>query len=76
MGLFLALLTQAGSATGGKRRIPRIIEVSVGRGWPLLLTLLVLLLALLLSRSRTGSFSTLLGLLSFSSRGGLGEGAR
>ncbi|HEX5863305.1 MAG TPA: O-antigen ligase family protein [Casimicrobiaceae bacterium] len=65
MGLLLALLTQAGSATGGKQRIPRIIEVGVGRGWPLLLTLLVLLLALVLSGSRTGFFSTLLGLLSF-----------
>ena len=65
IGLLLALVTQAGSAAGGKQRIMRIIEVGVGRGWPLLLSLLVLLLALVLSRSRTGLFSTLLGLLSF-----------
>ena len=76
MGLLLALLTQAGSATGGKQRIPRIIEVGVGRGWPLLLTLLVLLPGASAIGFADGFLQYLAGAALVRSRGGLGEGAR
>jgi hypothetical protein len=62
-GLLLTLLTQT-SMTGVKQRAMRFVEVARGRGWPVLVAWPVLLVALLLSHSRTGLFSTALGLLS------------
>jgi O-antigen ligase len=63
--LLLVLLAQAsGSTTSVKDRVSRLIEVAVRRGWPLLLAWLMLSLALVLSHSRVGFLSTLLGLLS------------
>jgi O-antigen ligase len=64
-GLFLVLLTHATrSASSAKERAVRFIEIGFGRGWRLLLAWLMLLLALALSHSRAGFFSTLLGLFS------------
>ena len=63
-GLLLVLFTQAieGGFTGA-RRIGRIVELIIGRGWPLMLAWIVLLLAMVLSHSRAGFGSALLGLL-------------
>lgn len=71
-GLILALRTQTpASMTGVKQRAMRFVEVARGRGWPLLVAWPVLLLALLLSHSRTGLFSTVLGLLALVAMAGL-----
>jgi len=63
-GLILALITQgAGTAASLKRRVVRTLELAVARGWPLLLTWVVLLPALVLAHSRGGFFSSVIGLL-------------
>jgi O-antigen ligase len=61
--LLFVLLGQT-STTSLKERTSRLVEVAVRRGWPLLLAWLMLSLTLLLSHSRVGFLSTLLGLLS------------
>jgi hypothetical protein len=63
-GLLLMLLTQIRSGSSVEQRALRFMELSVRRAWPLMLVWLVLALALVLSGSRTGFLSTLLGLLS------------
>jgi hypothetical protein len=64
-GLLLMLLAHVrAAASGAKHRALRFIELSVQRGWLLMLTWLMLSLALVLSHSWTGFLSTLLGLLS------------
>ena len=63
-GLLLVLFTQAiEGGFAGARRIGRIVELVIGRGWPLMLAWIVLLLAMVLSHSRAGFISTLLGLV-------------
>ena len=73
-GLSLVLITQAlGAPPRAQARPMQIIEVCVERGWPLLLAWLVLLMVLILSHSRTGFLSTLLGLLSLVAAAGLSK---
>jgi O-antigen ligase len=63
-GLILVLVTQGNDGRASTRdRLLRFLEVAVGRGWPLLVAWLVLLVALVLSHSRGGFFSSIIGLL-------------
>ena len=62
--LFLLFAQGSGTTASLKDRVSSLVEVAAQRGWPLLLGWLMLLLALLLSHSRVGFLSTLLGLLS------------
>ena len=63
-GMILVLVTQ-GIATGssGRERLLNFVDVAIGRGWPLLLSWVVLLVALVLTHSRSGFLSTAAGLL-------------
>jgi O-antigen ligase len=71
-GLVFALITQALEGGGDAReRLIRVVDLVVGRGWPLLLAWIVLLVALVLSHSRAGFLSTLLGLLALLAGAGL-----
>lgn len=63
-GLLLVVLTQAlAEGTDRRQRLTRLIEVMVGQGWPLLVAWILLSLTLILSHSRGGFLSTLIGLL-------------
>ncbi len=63
-GLVFALVTQALEGGGsGRDRVVRVFDVVIGRGWPLVLAWIVLLVALVLSHSRAGFLSTLMGLM-------------
>ena len=62
--LFVLVTHGSGTTASLKDRITSLVEIAAQRGWPLLLAWLMLLLALLLSHSRVGLVSTLLGLLS------------
>jgi hypothetical protein len=64
-GLLLMLLAHVrAAASGSKHRALRFIQLSLRRGWPLMLSWLMLSLALVLSHSPAGFLSVLLGLLS------------
>ncbi|MBK8175535.1 MAG: O-antigen ligase family protein [Rhodospirillales bacterium] len=72
-GLLLVLLTQGplGPATDLKQRVARLAEIAIGRGWPLLLAWIALMTALVLSHSRAGVASTILGLIVLLTAAGL-----
>jgi O-antigen ligase len=71
-GLVLVLLTQALEAgLPPRERIARLLDVLLGRGWPLLAAWVLLMVALVLSHSRAGFLSTLLGLLVLLAAAGL-----
>lgn len=63
-GLLFALITQALEGGGsGRDRLARVTDLVIGHGWPLVLAWIVLLVALVLSHSRTGFLSSLLGMV-------------
>lgn len=63
-GLILVLISQAkASGSSGKERLLHFADVTIGRGWPLLASWLVLLVALVLTHSRIGLLSTITGLV-------------
>src|SRR5512132_371330 len=68
--LFVLLAQGSGSTASFKDRISSLVEVAK-RNWPLFLAWPVMLLALLLSHSRVGLFSALLGLLSLTVLAGM-----
>jgi O-antigen ligase len=72
-GLIMVLITQSAGSRGtvNTEGVLRIIETIAERGWPLILGWLALLLALLLSHSRAGLLSTLVGLGVFLAAAGL-----
>jgi O-antigen ligase len=65
-GLLMVVVTQAVAAPSTVQESAlRVLEAIVERGWPLVLGWLALLLALVLTHSRAGFFSTLVALLTF-----------
>lgn len=62
-GLILVLVTQSGAAASARDRMLRLFEAVIGRGWPLLVAWLALLVALVLTHSRGGFFSVAVGLV-------------
>ncbi|MGE5601184.1 MAG: O-antigen ligase family protein [Pseudomonadota bacterium] len=68
--LFVLFAHGSGTTASLKDRVAGVVEVAAQRGWPLVLAWLMLLLALLLSHSRVGLVSTLLGLLSLTALAG------
>jgi O-antigen ligase len=69
--LFVLLAQASGPTTSLRDRASRLVETAMRRGRPLLLAWFMLSLTLVLSQSRIGFLSTLLGLLSFSVLAGL-----
>jgi len=63
-GMILVLVSQ-GIATGssGRERLLNFLDVAIGRGWPVLLSWMLLLVALVLTHSRSGFLSTGLAML-------------
>ncbi len=62
-GLIVMVISSTlGSPVGPRERLRQLIENMTGRGWSLLLAWIVILTALILSHSRAGFVSTLLGL--------------
>lgn len=57
-----AILSTFGSAVSSKERLRRLIENTTGKEWSLILAWIVILMALILSHSRAGFVSTVLGL--------------
>lgn len=71
-GLLMVLIAQAAdSRGGGPDSVLRVLETVAEKGWPLVLGWLALMLALLLSHSRAGLLSTILGLIAFIAAAGL-----
>lgn len=63
-GLILVLVTHVGGAASSARdRLLRFFEEAIGRGWPLLITWLALLVSLVLTHSRGGFVSAGVGVL-------------
>jgi O-antigen ligase len=60
--IVMSIASTLGAPGGGRERLRRLIENMTGRGWSLLLAWIVILTALILSHSRAGFMSTLLGL--------------
>lgn len=63
-GMILVLVSQGiGTGSSGRERLLNLVEVAIGRGWPVLLSWVVLLVALVLTHSRSGFLSTSLAML-------------
>lgn len=62
-GLILVQVTQSSGATSRRDRLTRLLDAIVSRGWPLLITWLALLTALVLTHSRGGFASVSAGML-------------
>ena len=63
-GLILVVISQSvGTALGRKERLLRLVENMTGREWVLLVAWITIMTALILSNSRAGFLSTVLGLM-------------